>query len=40
MLNTLIEEVRFKDAPSEFISAMSALLNDAVAEKAKEMIKP
>jgi len=38
MLNTLIEEMKLKGAPAEFVSALSALLNDDVADRAMEMI--
>ncbi len=36
--DTLVEEMRMKGAPVEFFSAISALLDDDVAERAKELI--
>jgi hypothetical protein len=38
LLNTLVEEMKLKGAPMDFISAVAALLDDEVAQKAKEMI--
>lgn len=38
LLNTLIAEIKLKGAPPLFVSAISALLDDDVAQKAKEVI--
>ena len=38
LLNTLLEEMKLRGAPPDFISAINALLDDAVAIRAKEMI--
>jgi hypothetical protein len=37
-LNTFIEQMRLKQAPKEFLSAIACLLDDAVAEKVLETI--
>jgi hypothetical protein len=38
-LNTLIERLRYKQAPEAFISALETLLDDDVAAKALELIR-
>ena len=38
LLNTLIEEMKLKGAPVDFVSAIRALLDDDVAQKAKELM--
>lgn len=38
MLNTLIQEMKLKSAPADFVGAIGALLDDDVARKASEMI--
>jgi hypothetical protein len=38
LLNTLIEEMELKGAPADFVSAVRALRDDAVAEKATAML--
>jgi len=37
-LNTLLEDMRLKGAPEEFVSAITCLLDDDVAEKALEIL--
>ena len=39
LLNGLVTEMKLKGAPADFISAVSALLDDAVADRAREMIR-
>ena len=39
MLNTLMEEMRYKGAPDALITAMSSLLDHRVAQKAYELLK-
>lgn len=39
ILNSYLEELRLKQAPQEFISALACLLDDDVAEKALEILK-
>lgn len=39
LLNSLIERMRAQGAPSDFVLAVDALLDDAVAEKASELIR-
>lgn len=39
LLNTLVAEMKLKGAPADFVAAISALLDDAVADKAREMIR-
>ena len=39
ILNSYLEELRLKQAPQEFISAIACLLDDDVAEKALEILK-
>ena len=39
MINTLMEEMRYKGAPDAFITAMASLLDHRVAEKALELLK-
>ena len=38
ILNTYIEEMRYKGAPESFISALAYLLDKDVAQKAHEML--
>ena len=38
-LNTLLEEMRFKGAPKEIVSAISCLLDTNVADKAMKLLK-
>lgn len=38
LLNTSLEEMRLKGAPKEFVSAISTLLDDAVAQRALEIL--
>ena len=38
LLNDMINEMRFRSAPVEFVNAIACLLDDAVAAKAKELI--
>ena len=38
LLNTLVEELKLKKAPADFICAISALLDDDVAERARRML--
>jgi hypothetical protein len=38
-LNTLVEDLRLKHAPKEFVSAIASLLDEDVAEKTLEMLK-
>ena len=38
ILNTYIEEMRYKGAPESFISALACLLDKDVAQKAHEML--
>lgn len=37
-LNTFIDQMRLKDAPETFVSAVAALLDDSVAEKVLELL--
>ena len=37
-LNTYLEQLRLKEAPAEFISALSCFLDDGVARKAMELL--
>jgi hypothetical protein len=37
-LNTFLEELRFRQAPKEFISAMSTLLDEEVAEQVLKIL--
>ncbi len=37
-LNTFLEELRFRQAPKEFISAMTILLDEKVAEQVLKML--
>ena len=39
MINTLMEEMRYKGAPDALITAMSSLLDNRVAQKAYELLK-
>ena len=39
MINTLMEEMRYKGAPDALITAMASLLDHRVAEKALELLK-
>ena len=39
MINTLMEEMRYKGAPDVLIAAISSLLDDRVAQKALELLK-
>lgn len=39
MINTLMEEMRYKGAPDVLITAISSLLDDRVAQKALELLK-
>ena len=39
MINTLMEEMRYKGAPDALITAMSSLLDHRVAQKAYELLK-
>ena len=39
ILNSYLEELRLKQAPQEFISAIACLLDDDVAEKVMEILK-
>lgn len=39
MINTLMEEMRYKGAPGVLITAISSLLDDRVAQKALELLK-
>jgi hypothetical protein len=39
MINTLMEEMRYKGAPDALISAISSLLNHQVAQKTYELLK-
>jgi len=39
MLNTLMEEMRYKGAPDALIIAMTSLLDRRVAQKAYELLK-
>lgn len=39
LLNTFVRDMKFKSAPSELISAIQCLLNDAVAERALDLLK-
>jgi hypothetical protein len=39
LLNTLIDTMKLQGAPTAFVAAVAALLDDKVAEKAAEMIK-
>ncbi len=38
LLHTWVEEMKLKGAPVDFVSAIGALLDDDVAEKARKMI--
>jgi hypothetical protein len=38
MINTLMEEMRYKGAPDALITAMASLLDDRVARKAHELL--
>jgi hypothetical protein len=38
MLNTLIQDMRLKSAPVDFIRAIASLLDDDVARKASELL--
>jgi len=38
LLNTFLEEIRLKGAPKEFVSAIATLLDDAVAQRALEIL--
>jgi hypothetical protein len=38
ILNSYLEELRLKQAPQEFISAIACLLDDDVAEKVLEIL--
>jgi len=40
LINTLIEEMRFKGAPAALITGIAELLNPEVAEKARELLTP
>ena len=40
ILNSYVDDLRFKKAPPEFISAVACLLDDAVAERALDLLKP
>lgn len=39
LLNTLIHTMKLQGAPADFVAAISALLDDKVAEKSAELIK-
>jgi len=39
MLNTLIDEMRLKSAPSEFVAAIACLLDYEVASRTLQMLK-
>ncbi|MFC1876385.1 hypothetical protein ACFL2E_03825 [Thermodesulfobacteriota bacterium] len=39
MINTLMEEMRYKGAPDSLITAMAGLLDHRVAQKAQELLK-
>ena len=39
LINTLIEEMRFKGAPPALVSAMAELRNPEIAQKALELLK-
>jgi hypothetical protein len=39
MINTLMEEMRYKGAPDALITAMASLLDRRVAQKAHELLK-
>ena len=39
MLNTLLGDMKLKGAPPEFLAALESLLDDAVAQRAAELIK-
>ena len=39
MLNTLMDEMRYKGAPDALITAMASLLDHRVAQKAYELLK-
>ena len=39
MINTLMEEMRYKDAPDALITAMASLLDHRVARKALALLK-
>ena len=39
MINTLMEEMRYKGAPDALITAMASLLDHRVAQKALELLK-
>ena len=39
MINTLMEDMRYKGAPDALITAMASLLDDRVAQKALELLK-
>jgi hypothetical protein len=38
ILNSYLEEMRLKQAPAEFISAIACLLDDNIAQKALEVL--
>ena len=38
LLNTMIAEMKLKSAPIDFVNAISALLDDGVAEKVRDVI--
>jgi len=38
ILNSYLEEMRLKQAPAEFISAIACLLDDDIAQKALEIL--
>ncbi len=40
LINTLIEEMRFKGAPPALVGGIASLLNPQVARKALEMLTP
>lgn len=39
MINTLVEEMRFKGAPDALITAIACLLDSHIAQKAYELLK-
>lgn len=38
-LNTLLNDLRFKQAPEEFVSAIASLLDDDVAQRSLKILK-
>ena len=40
IINSYLEDMRLKQAPREFISAIACLLDDDIAEKALQILKP